>query len=273
VQTAEGKLYLFVGIDRTSKFAVTQLVDKADRRTAWEFLEHLLKAVPSRIHTILTDNDPLHETRPVHDGMTADLPGTGRDDVDGCQQTSLIVGRHAAGQRRMVRLRPRPHKRKRVRVLREKTRRIVTEESDRRVGGRSVQTHCVKLLEKGDLLHQQSEGLHDRCGLRPVQGFRECGHVTFSEKLVEFGGMGVPQPVGVRRAYTLDVGVLRYPVADCRAGRSDRPGPTRDDVFRRHLLPRDVIEHETHLDVAGNAPDFAGYRFARKDVGGNQRSS
>ena len=45
VQTAEGKLYLFVGIDRTSKFAVTQLVDKADRRTAWEFLEHLLTAV------------------------------------------------------------------------------------------------------------------------------------------------------------------------------------------------------------------------------------
>jgi hypothetical protein len=56
VQTAEGKLYLFVGIDRTSKFAVTQLVDKADRRTAWEFLGHLLKAVPYRIHTILTDN-------------------------------------------------------------------------------------------------------------------------------------------------------------------------------------------------------------------------
>ncbi|KMK68079.1 integrase family protein [Puniceibacterium sp. IMCC21224] len=56
VQTVEGKLYLFVGIDRTSKFAVTQLVDKADRKTAWEFLEHLLKAVPYRIHTILTDN-------------------------------------------------------------------------------------------------------------------------------------------------------------------------------------------------------------------------
>lgn len=46
VQTAEGKLYLFFGIDRTSKFAVTQLVDKADRKTAWAFLEHLLKAVP-----------------------------------------------------------------------------------------------------------------------------------------------------------------------------------------------------------------------------------
>lgn len=56
VQTAEGKLFLFVAIDRTNKFAVTRLVEKADRRTAWEFLEHLLHVVPYRIHTILTDN-------------------------------------------------------------------------------------------------------------------------------------------------------------------------------------------------------------------------
>ena len=56
LRTAEGKLFLFVAIDRTSKFAVAQLVDKANRKTAWEFLEHLLEAVPYRIHTILTDN-------------------------------------------------------------------------------------------------------------------------------------------------------------------------------------------------------------------------
>jgi transposase InsO family protein len=56
VQTAEGKLYLFVSIDRTSKLAVTQRVDKADRRTAWEFLQHMLEAVPYQVHTILTDN-------------------------------------------------------------------------------------------------------------------------------------------------------------------------------------------------------------------------
>jgi transposase InsO family protein len=56
VQTAEGKLFLFVAIDRTSKYAVTQLVEKANRKTAWEFLEHLLEAVPYHIHTILTDN-------------------------------------------------------------------------------------------------------------------------------------------------------------------------------------------------------------------------
>ncbi len=56
VQTAEGKLFLFVAIDRTSKFAVVQLVEKANRKTAWEFLDHLLDVVPYRIHTILTDN-------------------------------------------------------------------------------------------------------------------------------------------------------------------------------------------------------------------------
>ncbi len=56
VQTAEGKLYLFVAIDRTSKFAFVQLVDKATRVTASAFLEALIAAVPYRIHTVLTDN-------------------------------------------------------------------------------------------------------------------------------------------------------------------------------------------------------------------------
>ena len=56
VRTEEGKLFLFVGIDRTSKFAVAQLVEKANRKTAREFLELLLEAVPYKNHTILTDN-------------------------------------------------------------------------------------------------------------------------------------------------------------------------------------------------------------------------
>lgn len=34
VQTAEGKLRFFVAIDRTRKFAVTQLVEKADLKAA-----------------------------------------------------------------------------------------------------------------------------------------------------------------------------------------------------------------------------------------------
>ncbi len=64
VQTTGGKLWLFVGIDHTSKFAVAQLVDKADRRTAWEFLQHMLEAVPCQVHTILTDNGIQFAERP-----------------------------------------------------------------------------------------------------------------------------------------------------------------------------------------------------------------
>jgi transposase-like protein len=56
VRTVEGKLHLFVAIDRTSKFAVARLLDKANRKAAWEFLEELLAAAPYNIHTILTDN-------------------------------------------------------------------------------------------------------------------------------------------------------------------------------------------------------------------------
>ena len=43
-------------MDRTAKFAVTQLVEKANRRTVWEFLQHMLATVPYQVPTILTDN-------------------------------------------------------------------------------------------------------------------------------------------------------------------------------------------------------------------------
>lgn len=56
VQTAEGKLYLFVAIDKTSKFAFVRLVHKAGKMAAAQFLRDLIAAVPYRIHTVLTDN-------------------------------------------------------------------------------------------------------------------------------------------------------------------------------------------------------------------------
>jgi len=56
VQTAEGKLYLYVAIDRTSKFAVVQLVKKTGRTSASAFLMKVIEAVPYKIHTVLTDN-------------------------------------------------------------------------------------------------------------------------------------------------------------------------------------------------------------------------
>jgi len=56
LRTAQGKLYLIVAIDRTSKFAFVELHEKVARRTAADFLRHLIAAVPYRIHTVLTDN-------------------------------------------------------------------------------------------------------------------------------------------------------------------------------------------------------------------------
>jgi len=56
VHTAQGRLYLFVAIDRTSKFAYAELRGDKTRATACEFLRKLVAAVPYRIHTILTDN-------------------------------------------------------------------------------------------------------------------------------------------------------------------------------------------------------------------------
>lgn len=56
VRTGEGKLHLFVAIDRTSKFAFAQLHQAANVSTAVAFLEALIATVPYTIHTVLTDN-------------------------------------------------------------------------------------------------------------------------------------------------------------------------------------------------------------------------
>jgi transposase InsO family protein len=72
VQTAEGKLYLYVAVDRTSKFAFVQLVKKTGRTSASAFLEALIQAVPYKIHTVLTDNGVQFTFPPRYaDGPTA----------------------------------------------------------------------------------------------------------------------------------------------------------------------------------------------------------
>ena len=56
VRTEEGKLYLYVAVDRTSKFAFVQLVETANTVTARAFLDALVAAVPYKIKIVLTDN-------------------------------------------------------------------------------------------------------------------------------------------------------------------------------------------------------------------------
>ena len=63
LHTAEGKLHLYVAIDRTSKFAFVQLVDKANRKTASAFLEALVAAVPYKINIVLTPSHGLQANR------------------------------------------------------------------------------------------------------------------------------------------------------------------------------------------------------------------
>ena len=72
VQSAEGKLYLFVAIDRTSKFTYVELHRQAKRRTAGDFLRHLVEAVPYKVNIILTDNGT-HFTTPGAGGSAVPL--------------------------------------------------------------------------------------------------------------------------------------------------------------------------------------------------------
>ena len=87
VRTEEGKLYLFVAIDRTSKFAFVELHERATRRVAADFLRHLAAALPYKIHTVLTDNGT-HFTDPTGDGWTP-------EDIKAMRAQKLPVWCHA----------------------------------------------------------------------------------------------------------------------------------------------------------------------------------
>ncbi|GHU14566.1 hypothetical protein FACS189449_11430 [Alphaproteobacteria bacterium] len=72
VYSEEGKLYLFVAIDRVSKFAYIEVHQRMRKEEATSFLKNLIKAVPYKIHRILTDNGAQFtykylKTKKVHD--------------------------------------------------------------------------------------------------------------------------------------------------------------------------------------------------------------
>jgi transposase InsO family protein len=51
-----GKAFLYVAVDRTSKLVFARIYRKATKLAAAGFLKALVKTVPYRIHTVLTDN-------------------------------------------------------------------------------------------------------------------------------------------------------------------------------------------------------------------------
>ena len=69
VRTEEGKLHMFVAIDRTSKFAYVELHERATRKVSGNFLRKLIEVVPYKVHTVLTDNGT-HFTDPKGESWT-----------------------------------------------------------------------------------------------------------------------------------------------------------------------------------------------------------
>jgi transposase-like protein len=56
VRTAKERAFLFVAVDRVSKLAFARIYRRATLLTAGAFLKSLIRSVPYRIHTVLTDN-------------------------------------------------------------------------------------------------------------------------------------------------------------------------------------------------------------------------
>ena len=87
VRTAQGKLYLIVAIDRTSKLAFVEMHEKVARRTAGDFLRRLIAAVPYKVHTVLTDNGT-HFTTPGNTSSAA-------PDIKAALEAGELVWAHA----------------------------------------------------------------------------------------------------------------------------------------------------------------------------------
>ena len=66
LQTEEGKQYLFVAIDRTSKLAFAELHPQATQAIAVDFLRQVLSQIPYKVHKLLTDNGIQFRNLPHH---------------------------------------------------------------------------------------------------------------------------------------------------------------------------------------------------------------
>ena len=66
LQTEEGKQYLFVAIDRTSKLAFAELHPQATQAIAVDFLRRVLQQISNKVHKLLTDNGIQFRNLPYH---------------------------------------------------------------------------------------------------------------------------------------------------------------------------------------------------------------
>jgi transposase InsO family protein len=76
LRLAEGQLFMFLAIDRVSKFAHVAFYDANTKLTGAAFLREVVAAFPYRIHAVLTDNGMAFADLPRYrDGATARWTG------------------------------------------------------------------------------------------------------------------------------------------------------------------------------------------------------
>ena len=76
LRLAEGKLFMFLAIDRVSKFTHVAFLDAATKMNGAAFLHEVVSAFPYAIHTVLTDNGMAFADLPKYrDGPTAQWMG------------------------------------------------------------------------------------------------------------------------------------------------------------------------------------------------------
>ena len=72
LRLAQGKLNMFLAIDRVSKFTYVEFRDDMGKMNGADFLRGAIQAFPYRIHTVLTDNGmafadlPKNRNKPIH---------------------------------------------------------------------------------------------------------------------------------------------------------------------------------------------------------------
>ena len=73
LRLAEGKLIMFLAIDRVSKFTVVQFRQSAGKMADAAFLRHVVDAFPCALHTVLTDNGMAFANLPKNRGRYPEM--------------------------------------------------------------------------------------------------------------------------------------------------------------------------------------------------------
>jgi hypothetical protein len=72
LRLAEGKLHMFLAIDRVSKFVYVEFHEHATKLTGGAFMRNVVAVFPYKIHTVLTDNGmPFADLPKNRSGATA----------------------------------------------------------------------------------------------------------------------------------------------------------------------------------------------------------